>query len=75
MPLSIAPNVNGSCDLKLGNTTTMTFDSGGRTILPAATVENQAVNTASYATSTLGGTVKVRLDGTNLYITTNGSNA
>jgi hypothetical protein len=33
------------------------------------------VTTTAYATSTQGGTVKVRLSGTTLYITTNGNNA
>jgi hypothetical protein len=33
------------------------------------------VEPADYATDTVGGTVKARIDGTSLYLTTNGSNA
>ena len=36
---------------------------------------SQYVEFADYATSTTGGTVKARLSGSTLYLTTNGSNA
>lgn len=36
--------------------------------------DTDAINRATYATSTTGGTIKARLDGSTLYITTNGTN-
>jgi hypothetical protein len=44
--------------------------SGGATIY-----DNTKIGATNYATSTVGGTVKVRLNGTTAYITNNGSNA
>jgi hypothetical protein len=37
--------------------------------------DNTKIGAADYATSTVGGTVKARLDGSVLYLTTNGNNA
>lgn len=37
--------------------------------------QDKKIESKDYATSSIGGTVKARLDGTTLYLTTNGSNA
>jgi hypothetical protein len=44
-------------------------------IASASTSTTRAIRRTDYATSTLGGTAKMRVSGGNLYITTNGNNA
>ncbi len=46
-----------------------------RQVGPNASLDGDYVNTTSYASSTLGGTLKARLDGAILYLTTDGTDA
>jgi hypothetical protein len=44
-------------------------------IASAGTSESKAIRRSNYATNAIGGTIKMRVAGNNLYITNNGNNA
>ena len=71
--------IDGSVSATSVSATTFSGDGSGLSGVITPTGDGSGlsglVKPTSYATSTVGGTVKVRLSGSTLYITTNGNNA